>query len=90
MSPLGTAEPPHPVIGQTIRFFRARARLTQEQLALEVDIHPTEISRLEKGRRNPKWETMKRLAEGLGVPLWKMVRHAEELDLRRDDSPSGS
>jgi transcriptional regulator with XRE-family HTH domain len=58
--------------------------MTQEQLALEVGINKSEISRLEKGKRNPKWETMKRLAAGLGVPCWHMVAVAEGLDLERE------
>lgn len=70
MSPL---EPPHPVIGKTIRYLRHRADLTQEELAHRCGIHPTEISRLETGWRNPKWETMKRLAKGLDVSCSQMA-----------------
>jgi transcriptional regulator with XRE-family HTH domain len=58
--------------------------MTQEELALEVGISNSEICRLEKGKRNPKWETMKRLARGLGVPCWEMVKRAEELDRERE------
>lgn len=60
--------------------------MTQEELALEIGISASEISRLEKGRRNPKWETMKRLAKGLGVPCWRMVRIAEMLDQERAEA----
>lgn len=79
-------EPPHPVIGETIKFLRTKAGLTQEEVGLEGGIHPTEISRLEKGMRNPKWETMKRLAKGLGVPCSQMVEIAEELELERESA----
>lgn len=79
-------EPPHPVIGETIRFLRKKAGLTQEEVAFGSGIHPTEISRLEKGKRNPKWETMKRLAKGLGVPCSQMVELAEELELKRESA----
>jgi transcriptional regulator with XRE-family HTH domain len=68
------------VIGATIRLLRLEAGLSQEQLALRVKINASEISNLERGLRNPKWETMKRLAKGLGVPCWQMVRIAEMLD----------
>ncbi len=77
------AKPPHPVIGATIRFGRLEAGLTQEELALAVGITNSEISRLEQGKRNPKWETMKRLADGLGIPCWRMVQIAEMLDRER-------
>jgi transcriptional regulator with XRE-family HTH domain len=75
-----TQEPRYPIIGRTIRSLREEAGLTQEALALEVKISKSEVSRLEKGKRNPKWETMKRLAKGLGVPCWHMVAKAEQLE----------
>lgn len=59
--------------------------MTQEELALEAKISKSEVSRLEKGKRNPKWETMKRLAEGLGVPLWHMVAVGEQLEAASQD-----
>ena len=68
------------MIGATIRLLRLEAGLSQEQLALKVKINASEISNLERGLRNPKWGTMKRLAKGLGVPCWQMVRIAEMLD----------
>jgi len=70
--------PRHPEIGKTIRSLRLRLGLTQEKLALEVNISNSEISRLERGKRNPKWKTMERLAKGLDVPCWQMVWLAEQ------------
>jgi transcriptional regulator with XRE-family HTH domain len=78
-----SAKPPHSEIGESIRTCRLEAGLTQEALALAVKINNSEISRLEKGKRNPKWETMKRLADGLGIPCWRMVQIAETLDRER-------
>jgi transcriptional regulator with XRE-family HTH domain len=71
------------VIGETIRALRQRAGLTQEEVAFEAGIHPTEISRLEKGKRNPKWETMKSIARGLGVTLAEMVETGERIEAGR-------
>jgi len=56
------------------------AGMTQEQVALEAKINKSEVSLLEQGLRNPKWETMKRLAKGLGVPCWHMVALGEQLE----------
>lgn len=75
-------EPPHPALGKVVRSLRRKAKLTQAELFRECGIHPTEISRIERARRNPTWETMKKLAAGLGVPCWQMVRLAEELEAR--------
>jgi transcriptional regulator with XRE-family HTH domain len=77
---MSTPEPPQPVIAATIRFLRLKAELSQEELAQAADIHPTEISRLENGLRNPKWGTMKRLAKGLGVRCSQMVALAERFE----------
>jgi transcriptional regulator with XRE-family HTH domain len=77
---LSSPQPDHPNIGKTIRSLRLRAGLTQEELALTVKINKSEISNLERGKRNPKWETMKRLAKGLKVPCWQMVWLAEQFE----------
>ncbi len=45
-----------------------------------MKINKSEISNLERGKRNPKWETMKRLAKGLDVPCWQMVWLAEQFE----------
>jgi transcriptional regulator with XRE-family HTH domain len=78
---MSSLDPPHPVIGATIKLLRLEAGLTQEQLAHEVGINTSEVSLLENGKRNPKWETMKRLASGLGVSCARLVGLAEMLDL---------
>jgi hypothetical protein len=35
--------------------------------------------------RNPKWETMKRLARGLGVSCADMVARAEQFEREEDE-----
>lgn len=59
--------------------------MTQETLALRIRISASEVSRLEKGRRNPKWETMKRIAMGLGVSCAELVALGEKFDRERDE-----
>jgi transcriptional regulator with XRE-family HTH domain len=71
-------------IGAAIRLLRLEAGLSQEELALKAKITSAEVSRLENGKRNPKWETMERLADALGVPTWWLVHVKETLKgLRR-------
>jgi transcriptional regulator with XRE-family HTH domain len=77
MSPL---EPQNPVIGKTIKSLREEAGLTQEELAHASGLNTSEISNLERGRRNPRWETMKRLANGLRVSCADMVARAERFE----------
>lgn len=61
---------------------RERAGLTQEELALELDMSASEISHLESGRRNPTLGTLQRLAGGLGVRCSQILALAEELEFR--------
>lgn len=75
--------PPHPEIGGTIRFLRLQAGLSQEALAEKAEINVSEVSLLENGKRNPKWETMERLADALGVSTWWMAHIKETLREKR-------
>jgi len=57
------------VIGANVRKYRQEAGLSQEQLALRIEIFDQGyISGLEMGRRNPTAVTLWLLAEALGVP----------------------
>lgn len=53
---------------------RRKARdLSQEELGARSDLHTTEISRLERGKREPRLSTMVRLARALGIPVSDLV-----------------
>ena len=78
MSP--TPSQPGPYFAVVIKLLRLKAGLTQEDLALEIGMKPSEISHLESGRRNPQLLTMRRVAEGLGVPCWQMMALAERVE----------
>ncbi len=67
-------------LGKAIRALRNEANLTQEKLGQRADIHPTWISHIESGRINPTWGNVKRIANGLGVPLIDLAKLAEELE----------
>jgi transcriptional regulator with XRE-family HTH domain len=70
-------------LGWAIRKFRYEAGLTQSALARRVKVHPSQISRLEKGRDNPQWATVRRVAVGLGVTLPELAALAEDFERRR-------
>lgn len=75
---------PQPFVAVILRLLRERADLTQEELALEIDMSASEISHLESGRRNPTLGTLQRLAGGLGVRCSQIIALAEELEFRVD------
>jgi DNA-binding XRE family transcriptional regulator len=56
-----------------LRRYRRAAKLTQEQLAAKTELHPTEISRLERAVREPRLGTIVRLARGLGIRAEQLV-----------------
>ena len=45
---------------------RTKAGLTQEDLARKLGTNKSNISRLERGRGNPSWETLNRYAAACG------------------------
>lgn len=56
-------------LGQKIALLRKKAGLTQLTLSLETGISKTHINDIEKGRRNPSYLTLLRIATGLGVSV---------------------
>jgi len=54
-------------IGSRIKEAREQAGLTQEDLAAELEMSPTHISVLERGRKAPKLETLVNIANALHV-----------------------
>lgn len=54
---------------QNLRRFRAARKLSQEDLAHLTDMHRTEISALERGRREPRLQTLVKLSAALEAPL---------------------
>jgi transcriptional regulator with XRE-family HTH domain len=54
-------------IGANLKRCRKAAGLTQEQLGHEAALHPTYISLLERGERNPGFEIQAKLIGALGI-----------------------
>lgn len=69
-------------LGQAIRKLRTDGELSQENLGLRSEIHPTWISHIESGRVNPTWGNVRRIAAGLRVPLPVLAALAEDLERR--------
>jgi transcriptional regulator with XRE-family HTH domain len=56
-------------LGQTIRRLPQVRKLTIEALAFAAEIHPTYLSGIERGVRNPTWAKLCGLTEALGVTV---------------------
>jgi transcriptional regulator with XRE-family HTH domain len=74
-------------LSKAIRQLRKKEKLSQEALGLRADIHPTWISHLESGRVNPTWGNVRRIADGLRVPLPVLAALAEDLELQNGTAP---
>jgi transcriptional regulator with XRE-family HTH domain len=55
-------------LARNIRDQRKRQGMSQEELAFACNLHPSEISRLERSVRDPRFSTIVRLARALKVP----------------------
>jgi transcriptional regulator with XRE-family HTH domain len=62
---------------ENLRRLRLAAGFTQEGLSAVAQLDPAEISRLERGARDPQLRTMVRLARGLGVPVTELLAGIE-------------
>ena len=59
--------------GRNLAFLRRKAGLSQEELAERAGLHRTAISLSETGRRNPRLDTMVKLADALAVPVTSLL-----------------
>jgi transcriptional regulator with XRE-family HTH domain len=61
-------------VGKNIRVHRKRLDLTQEALAERCDMHPVELGRAERGKRDLRVSTVVRIAQGLEIPAYELLR----------------
>jgi transcriptional regulator with XRE-family HTH domain len=71
---------------EAVRQHRKAKKLTQEKLAERADLASKMISLIERAERNPSVNVAHSVAQGLGIPLWRLVKDAE--DLRRERGTS--
>jgi len=74
---VSTPLPTNADLGRAIRRLRRARHLTIEDLAHAADMHPTYLSGIERGIRNPTWSKLCSLAETLEVPVSEIVGEAE-------------
>lgn len=69
-------------LGERIKMIRKEKGLTQKQLALKLNTSPQNLAQYENGKRNPKRETLQKIADALEIPLFKLAEdtYIEEQD----------
>jgi transcriptional regulator with XRE-family HTH domain len=59
--------------GEALRRAREAAGMSQQEVGNLCDMDPTAVSRLERGQRNPRLDTIVRLARAVRVPPAKLL-----------------
>jgi len=59
------------IFGQNLRMLRTQQKISQEELAEKTKLDRTYISGLERGKRNPSFLTLIKLAQTLGISIEK-------------------
>lgn len=64
-------------IGRAVRARRLTLGVSQEDFADSLQMHRTQYGAIEQGRKDCQLSTLMRLAQGLNMPLWELVRDIE-------------
>jgi transcriptional regulator with XRE-family HTH domain len=60
-------------LGKNLRAARKRLGLTQEEVAERSGVQAGEVSRIERGKRDPQVSTLERLAEAVETPPGRLL-----------------
>lgn len=66
------------LFGSAVRARRTAAGISQEKLAERSGLHPTYISMVERGVRNPTLDAANRIAKALKVSLPLLITEAQK------------
>jgi len=64
-------------LGAAIRASRIEKGFTQESFAAQVDLDRSYYGAVERGEHNITIDTLAIIADGLGMPAWKVLRRAK-------------
>lgn len=63
----------HMTTGQLIKAARRKAGMTQEELGKKIGVSGSSMAQWENDLRNPKLDTLQRIASALGVPVQELI-----------------
>lgn len=66
------------MLGGRIRALRQEQRLTVRQLASSAEVSPALISQVERDLTDPSLDSLRRIAQALGVPLFDLFQQPED------------
>lgn len=65
------------ILAANMKLLRAEQKLSQEDLALECDLHRTFIAHVERGARNISIDNIEKIANALGVSVSQLLQFPE-------------
>jgi transcriptional regulator with XRE-family HTH domain len=65
-------------LGDAVRHHRIDLCISQEELAARCEMHRTYVTDVESGYRNVSILTLLKLADGLEIELWELLRPVVE------------
>lgn len=74
-------------VGDRIKRKRKARRLTQTQLAVELDVEPMTVSRWERGMHEPSFATLTRISTALGCSERYLLTGELDADARVEPAP---
>ena len=75
------------LIGQRIRNYRTKQKLSQERLAELSGCHPTYIGQVERGEKNATLESIEKIAKAMNIPLSELFINIEETNAEKRNIP---
>lgn len=76
-------------LGRKITSVRKLRRLTQRELADKLNIHPSMVTRWEKGQMYPKDSTLEAIAGALGLSTEELLNAKSSPEIRVYEAPAG-
>ena len=71
------------MIGHNVQRYRMKRNLTQEELATQVNINASAITRIENGQRMMSIPTLTAVADALGVSCDSLLRQEEHISQQK-------
>jgi transcriptional regulator with XRE-family HTH domain len=77
---MARGDDPQPALGAAIRELREKRGVTQEDLAHDAGVTVGTLSLIERGRSNPAWGTVKRIAAALDMKMGDLAKRADKIE----------
>ncbi|PYI52444.1 helix-turn-helix domain-containing protein [Paenibacillus flagellatus] len=73
------------IFGEILKQYRIERGLSQEELALSINLDRTYISMLERGKRQPTISSLFAIAEGLNIKPSDLIKELEKRYTKPND-----